>query len=92
MSDDAVIKKYVANVEEACGEEKDVIVMLKYEKRDEAIKKILNKAKVVKTLAGIAYDINFGDKSMRLYRTGKLLMKKLKDKREAEEILKQLLG
>jgi len=92
MSDSSSLKKYVANIEEACGEEKDIIVILKYESRDEAVQKILNKAKIVKSLAGIAYDINFDNKQMRLYKTGKLLMKKLKDKKEAEEILKQLLS
>ena len=92
MSEDEILKKYVANIEEACGEERDVIVMLKHEGRDEAVRKILGKVKVVRTLANIAYDVNFEGKSMRIYRTGKILMKKLKNKREAEEILKKLFG
>ncbi|RLI21060.1 hypothetical protein DRO54_04730 [Candidatus Bathyarchaeota archaeon] len=92
MSDDELLKKYIANIEEACGEERDIVVMLKHESRDEALKKILDKVKVVRSLANIAYDVNFEGKSMRVYRTGKILMKKLKDKQEAEELLKKLLG
>ncbi|RLI17570.1 hypothetical protein DRO54_11335 [Candidatus Bathyarchaeota archaeon] len=92
MSHDEILKKYVANIEEACGEEKDIIIMLKHEGRDEALKKILGKVKVVRSLANIAYDADFEGKQMRIYRTGKILMKKLKDKREAEDILKKLLS
>lgn len=93
MSDEnEILKRYVANIEEACGEEKDVIVMLKHEARNDAVQKILDKGKVVRSLAGIAYDIDFGGKSMRVYRTGKILMRKMKDKQEAEEILRKLLG
>ena len=91
MSHNEILEKYIANIEEACGEERDIIVMLKHEGKDEAIKKILDKAKIVRSLANIAYDIEFEGKQMRIYRTGKILMKNLKGKREAEEILKRLL-
>jgi len=92
MSYDEILKKYVTSVEEACGEERDIIIMLKHEGRNEAIKKILEKVRIVRSLANIAYDVDFEGRQMRIYRTGKILMKKLKGKQEAEEILKKLLG
>ena len=33
----ATVDDYVARIEGTCGEEKDVIVVFKYEKKDEAI-------------------------------------------------------
>ena len=40
----STIEDYVARVEGTCGEEKDVIVVFKYEKKEEAIASILKKA------------------------------------------------
>lgn len=91
MSRTATLKEYVAHIEETCGEEKDFVVMLRYEKRDSAVKRILERGRVLKSFSGIAFEISFKNVSMRLYKTGKLLIKKLRDKREAEEILEELL-
>ncbi|MCX8189180.1 MAG: hypothetical protein N3F64_05665 [Nitrososphaeria archaeon] len=90
MSDEE-FKKYVSHVEEACGEEKDIIVMLKYDTKDEAINKILKRGKIVKSIANVVYELSYDDKVLRLYNTGNILMKKFKDRKEAEEVLKQLL-
>jgi len=35
------IEDYVARIEETCGEERDFIVIFKYDKKDEAVAKIL---------------------------------------------------
>ena len=85
------LSEYVTNLEATCGEERDFVVMLKYEKKDEAMKKIMERGKVLKSLSGIAFDISFKDISMRLYKTGKILIKKVKNKREAKKILSDLL-
>ncbi|MGB9728024.1 MAG: hypothetical protein ACPLZF_06400, partial [Nitrososphaeria archaeon] len=77
MSDE-FSKKYISHIEETCGEEKDIIVILKYESKDEAINKILEKGNVTKSISNVVYEISFGDKSLRLYRTGKILMKNIK--------------
>jgi len=83
--------EYVANLETTCGEERDFVVMLKYEKKEEAMKRIMERGKVLKSLSGMAFDISFKNVSMRLYKTGKILIKKMKNKKEAEEILSELL-
>jgi len=91
MSKTAKLKEYVASLEEACGEEKDFIAVLKYEKKEEAMKRIMERGQVIKSISGIAFDVSFKNASIRLYKTGKLLIKKLKDKKEAEEILEKLI-
>ena len=40
------IDDYVARIEGTCGAEKDVIVVLKFDKKDEAIAKILQESQV----------------------------------------------
>jgi len=43
------VDDYVARIEGTCGAEKDVIVVFKYDKKDEAVKRMLARAKL-KTL------------------------------------------
>lgn len=85
------VEDYIARIEEACGAEKDFIVLFKYNKKDEAIAKILKKAKMEKTVAGIIFDLTFKDFSLRLYGTGKAIFKKIKNKEELNNILAELL-
>lgn len=87
----SVWKHYVSNIEETCGEERYFIVMLRHEKREEAIKKILEKSQVLSSLSGLVFEISFHDVPMRLYKTGKILLKKLENKEEVEKILDELL-
>ena len=57
----ATIDDYVARIEGTCGAEKDVIVIFKYEKKDEAIANILKKATLKNTIAGIIFELTFQD-------------------------------
>jgi hypothetical protein len=91
MNAKANLEEYIARIEEACGEEKDIIIHLKYEKKDEAINKILKRAKIEKTVAGIIFDLAYKGLSIRLYSTGKAIIKKAKDKNQARSILAELL-
>jgi len=85
------IEDYVARIEETCGEEKDFIVIFKYDKKEEAIAKILKKAKVEKSISVIIFELTFKDVSFRLYGTGKAIFRKLKDKSELQNVLVDLL-
>jgi hypothetical protein len=85
------VEEYVARIEEACGAEKDFIVLFKYDKKDEVIAKMLKKASVEKTVAGIIFDLTFKGFSLRLYGTGKAIFKKIKDKEELHKVLADLL-
>ncbi len=85
------IEDYVARIEGTCGEEKDVIVIFKYDKKDEAIKKILKKAKIKKAISTIIFELTYDKFSFRLYGTGKAIFRSVKDKDELNKILSDLL-
>lgn len=82
---------YVARIEETCGAEKDFIVIFKYDKKEETIKKILQKAKKEKAISTIIFELTFQNTSFRLYGTGKAIFRNLKDKNELQKVLSDLL-
>jgi ribonuclease HIII len=85
------VEDYVARIEGTCGEEKDVIVVFKYDKKDEAIANILKKAKLKNTIAGIIFELTFQDISFRLYASGKAIFRSIKNKEELNKLLASLL-
>ncbi|MCP8320761.1 MAG: hypothetical protein H3Z52_07455 [archaeon] len=85
------VEDYVARVEESCGEERDFIVVFKYDKKDEAIAKVLEKAKIEKSISRIVFELNFKNVSFRLYGTGKAIFRNLNGKDKLQEILADLL-
>jgi ribonuclease HIII len=87
----ATINDYVSRIEGTCGAESDVIVVLKYEKKDEAIANILKKAKLKNTIAGIIFELSFQNMSFRLYSSGKAIFRGVKNKQELNELLAKLL-
>jgi len=87
----SILNDYVANIEETCGEERHFIVMLRFNKRNEAMKKILERGKIEKSFSGLVYEISFKGVRMRLYKTGKILLKNLNERKEVEKILEELL-
>jgi ribonuclease HIII len=82
---------YVARVDGTCGKEKDVIVTFKYEKKGEAIKKILEKATLKRSIAGIVSELSYRNYSIRLYGSGKIILRGLETKEELNSLLKRLL-
>jgi hypothetical protein len=87
----ASVNDYVARIEETCGEEKDFIVIFKYERKEEAIKKILQKAKKEKAISTMIFELSFQNISFRLYGTGKAIFRNLKDKSGLQQLLSDLL-
>jgi hypothetical protein len=85
------VEDYVARIEGTCGKEKDVIVIFKYDKRDEVVKKILGKAVTKRSIAGIVTELTYGDFSFRLYASGKAIFRGLRDKKELSSLLSELL-
>ena len=82
---------YVARIEGTCGKDKDVIVTFKYDKKDQAIKKILERATVKKSIARIVSELTFKNFSFRLYGSGKVIFRDLKDRNELNALLSELL-
>ena len=87
----ATVDDYVSRIEGTCGAESDVIVVLKYEKKDEAISNILKKATLKNTIAGIIFELTFQDASFRLYSNGKAIFRGIKSKQELNQLLANLL-
>jgi len=87
----SIFEDYVARIEETCGEERDFVVMFKYDKKDEAITKILEKATIKKSISRIIFELTFRNISFRLYGTGKAIFRNLKDNDELKKILCDLL-
>jgi len=85
------LEDYVARVEGTCGEEKDVIVVFKYDKKDEAIANILKRAKVNNKIAGIIFELTFENLSFRLYTSGKAIFRSVKNREELNSLLAKLL-
>jgi hypothetical protein len=82
---------YVARVEGTCGKEKDVIVVFKYDKKDEVVKKLLEKSKVKKSIAGVIFELAFKNYSFRVYGSGKSIFRDLKNREELNSLLSELL-
>lgn len=87
----ATVEDYISRIEETCGEEKHFIVLLKYERKDEAIAKILKKAKVEKAISSIIFEATFKGNPLRIYTSGKILAKNIKDKKTLLSVLSELL-
>jgi hypothetical protein len=85
------VDDYVARTEGTCGKEQDVIVIFKFEKKDEAVKRILVKATLKKSIAGIVFELTFKNFSFRLYGSGKAIFRDLKNKEELNALLSELL-
>jgi len=85
------VDDYVARIEGACGAEKDVIVVFKYDKKDEAVASILKRAQLKRSLAGIVHEMTYKNYTFRVYSTGKAIFRSIKDKQELYDILAALL-
>ncbi len=87
----AGVEDYVARVEGTCGEEKDVIVTFKYDKKDEAIEKVLKKAKTERSISNVIFELTFKSFSFRLYGSGKVIFRSMKDREQLNSLLSDLL-
>jgi len=87
----STVENYVARIEETCGEKRNYVVIFKYDLKNQAIAKILKKAKVEKSISRIIFDLTFENVSFRLYGTGKAIFRNLKDKKELQKVLADLL-
>ena len=85
------VEDFVSRIEGTCGAEKDQIVIFKYDKKDEAIARILKKAQLKNSLSGIIFELSFRDISFRVYSSGKAIFRSIKSKENLHEILAALL-
>lgn len=85
------VEDYVASIEGACGAEKDVIVTFKYDKKDEAVATIFKRADLKRSTAGIIHEMSFKGYTFRVYSSGKAIFRSIKDKKELNGLLTELL-
>jgi hypothetical protein len=85
------IDDYVARVEGTCGEEKDVIVVFKYDRKEEALNNILKRATLKNSLSGIIFEMIFEGKSFRVYSSGKAIFRNIKNREELNNLLTALI-
>jgi hypothetical protein len=85
------IDDFITRIEGTCGDEKDVIVVFKFEKKEEAITNILKKATLINSLSGIIFELTFMDFSFRLYKSGKAIFRSIKNREELNKLLQYLL-
>ena len=85
------VEDYVARIEETCGEEKGAVVTFKYDKKDDAIAKIMKKAKLKNSLSGIIFDLTFEGVSFRMFSSGKAIFKGFKNKEALHDLIAALL-
>jgi hypothetical protein len=86
------VDDYVARIEGTCGAGSDIVVVLKFDKKDEVFEKILKKATLRNKIAGMIYDLSFEEYSFRFYTGGKIIFRNIKDKQMLNELLTTLLG
>jgi hypothetical protein len=87
----STVADYVARIEGTCGAESDVIVVFKYEKKDEAIANVMKRATLKNTIAGIIFELTYEGRSFRLYTSGKAIFRGVKNKTELMDFLVKLL-
>ncbi|MBO3754274.1 MAG: hypothetical protein FGF51_07990 [Candidatus Brockarchaeota archaeon] len=88
-----MIQDYVSRIEEACGaaKTKDYIVILKQDRREEALKRALEKSKVLAEVHGVAVKASFMGREFTAFTNGRLMFKSLKDRDELKTLLEELL-
>ncbi len=89
-----MIEEYVSRIEEACGaaKTKDYVVILKHDKREEALKKALGKSRIINEIRGVVVKAIFKDREFTAFMNGRLMFKSLRDREELNTILRELLG
>jgi ribonuclease HIII len=85
------VDDYIARIEGTCGAESDIIVVLKFDKKDQALEKIFKKAVLKSKIAGMIYDLRFEEYSFRAYASGKIIFRGIQNKQTLNKILAELL-
>jgi len=87
----SAVANYIARIEGTCGAESDIIVVLKFEKKDQVLEKILKKATLKNKIADIIYDLTYNEYNFRFYASGKIIFRGIKNKQTLNKILDNIL-
>jgi TATA-box binding protein (TBP) (component of TFIID and TFIIIB) len=84
------VTDYIAKIEGICGAEKDIVVTLKLEKKDAAIANILKRS-IVKKSGGFMFELEFQGVTFRVFSSGRVVFRGIKNKKERNRLLAALL-
>jgi hypothetical protein len=87
----STVADFVSRLEGTCGADSDVIVNFRFEKKDEVIARIMKKAALKNTIAGIIFELTYEGVSFRLYASGKAIFRGFRTKTELMDYLAKLL-
>lgn len=85
------IEDYVARTDGTCGKDQDIIVTFKYDKKDDAITRILKRARLEKSISQLVFELTYKSISFRLYRNGRAIFRNVRSKDELNAALAELL-
>jgi ribonuclease HIII len=85
------VSDYIARIEGTCGAESDIIVVLKFDAKDQILEKMLKKAALKNKIVDMIYDLTFQEHSFRFYASGKIIFRGIKNKQTLNELLDALI-
>jgi hypothetical protein len=85
------IKDYVTSINGICGAESEVIVNLRPEKAETAMAAINQRSKILKSTGGFMFELSFQGMTFRLFSSGKLIFRGVKNRSDLEGLLAGLL-
>ena len=87
----SAVADYITQIEGTCGAGSDIVVVLKFDKKDQALEKILKKATLKNTIAGMIYDLTYEEYAFRFYASGKIIFRGIENKQTLNKLLDTLL-
>jgi hypothetical protein len=87
----SVVKDFVASINGICGTESEVIVNLRPEKAEAAIVVITRRGKLLKSTGCFMFELSFQGVTFRLFSSGKLIFRGVKNRSELDRLLAGLL-
>ncbi len=85
-------ERYIKLIEDSCGKEKDFIILLESDLRNEAISKIKEKMQVERNISNIMLQGKLMEKEITLFCHGKIILKGFKNRKELENYLDKIFG
>lgn len=85
-----VWEKYIKFIEDSCGKEKDFIILLNGDLRENALNKIKNKMLIERNISNIMLQGKIMEKEITLFCHGKMILKGFKGRKELEDFLGKL--
>lgn len=84
-------KKFIRHMEKQCGEEPSFVVLFKYNRKKEGIKRIIAHSDKILLDEDVIKKVMYEDIKISLYKTGKAILHGIEEKERAHFILDEVL-